>query len=69
MRQILLTIAILLLTACEATPIRPMQSNEDTQNLAPEEHRLWHSAAELDEQLEKAGYLYKDEELEPISRR
>jgi predicted Zn-dependent protease len=62
-RQILLTIAILLLTACETAPIRPMQSDEDTHNLAPEEHRLWHSAAELDAQLEKAGYLYKDEEL------
>jgi predicted Zn-dependent protease len=62
-RHILLTLAIVLLTACETTPIRPMQSHEDSRNLTPEEHRLWHSAAELDEQLEKGGSLYEDEEL------
>lgn len=64
MRRILLVLAALLLTACETAPIRPMQSQEDTRNLAPEEHRLWHSAAELDEQLEKADYLYEDAELQ-----
>jgi len=63
MRHILPVLAILLLTACETTPIRPMQSLEDTRNLTQEEHRLWHSAAELDKQLEKADALYEDEEL------
>lgn len=63
MRHILLALAILLLTACETTPIRPMQGHADTRNLTPEEHRLWHSAAELDEQLEKADSLNEDEEL------
>jgi len=63
MRHTLPVLAILLLTACETTPIRPMQSLEDTRNLTQEEHRLWHSAAELDEQLEKADSLYEDEEL------
>jgi len=63
MHHLLPLLAILLLTACDTTPIRPMQGQEDTHNLTPEEHRLWHSAAELDEQLEKADYLYEDEEL------
>jgi predicted Zn-dependent protease len=62
-RNVLLALAIFLLTACETTPIRPMQSLEDTSNLTSEEHRLWHSAAELDEQLEKADSLYEDEDL------
>ena len=64
MRHILLVLAVLLLTSCETTPIRPMQSQEDTRNLTPEEYRLWHSAAELDEQLEKADYIYEDAELQ-----
>jgi predicted Zn-dependent protease len=63
MRHILPVLALLLLTACDTTPIRPMQGQEDIHNLTPEEHRLWHSAAELDEQLEKADYLYEDEAL------
>jgi predicted Zn-dependent protease len=64
MHQIMLILAVLLLTACETAPIRPMQSHEDTRTLAPEEQRLWHSAAELDEQLVKADYLYEDAELQ-----
>jgi len=64
MHRILLAFAVLLLTACDTTPIRPMQSREDTRHLTPEEQRLWHSAAELDEQLEKADYLYEDAELQ-----
>jgi predicted Zn-dependent protease len=64
MRHVLLALAVLLLTACETTQIRPMQSQEDTRNLAAEEKRLWHSAEELDEQLEKADYLYGDAELQ-----
>jgi predicted Zn-dependent protease len=63
MRHILPALVILLLTACETAPITPLQSQADTRNLTPEEHRLWHSAAELDEQLEKADSLYEDEEL------
>lgn len=64
MRRILPALAALLLAACETTPITPMQGHEDTRNLAPEEQRLWHSAAELDEQLVKADYLYEDAELQ-----
>jgi predicted Zn-dependent protease len=64
MHHVMLILAVLLLTACETAPIRPMQSHEDTRNLAPEEQRLWHSAAELDEQLENADYLYEDTELQ-----
>jgi len=64
MRYTLVIIAILLLTACESTPIRPMQGQEDTSSLTPEERRLWHSAVELDEQLEKADYLYEDSSLQ-----
>ena len=64
MRHILTVLAILLLAACETTPIRPLQGNADTRDLAPEEQRLWHSAAELDEQLERADYLYEDAELQ-----
>ena len=64
MHQIMLILAVLLLTACETAPIRPLQSHEDTRTLAPEEQRLWHSAAELDAQLEKADYLYEDAELQ-----
>jgi predicted Zn-dependent protease len=64
MRYTLVIIAILLLTACESTPIRPMQGQEDTSSLTPEERRLWHSAVELDEQLEKADYIYEDSSLQ-----
>jgi predicted Zn-dependent protease len=64
MHHVMLLLAVLLLTACETAPIRPMQSHEDTRSLAPEEQRLWHSAAELDEQLEKADYLFEDAELQ-----
>ena len=63
MRHILPLLAIALLTACETTPITPMHGYEDTQSLTPEESRLWYSAAELDQQLEKSGSLYKDEDL------
>ena len=59
-RYIPTTLAIALLMGCESTPIRPMQGLEDTTTQSPEEHRLWYSAAELEEQLEKAGYLYED---------
>jgi predicted Zn-dependent protease len=41
-----------------------MQGQEDTRSLTPEERRLWHSAGELDEQLEKADYLYEDAALQ-----
>ena len=64
MRYTLAALAILLLTACETTPILPMQDHEDTRNLTPEERRLWHSAVELDEQMEKADYLYEDVALQ-----
>jgi predicted Zn-dependent protease len=63
MRYFLAALVLWLLAACESTPIRPMQSHEDTRSLTPEESRLWHSAAELDEQLEKADYLYEDAQL------
>lgn len=64
MRSLLAVLAMLLLAACQTTPIRPMQGLEDTRTQSPEENRLWHSAAELDEQLEKADYLYEDAALQ-----
>ena len=64
MRSTLAVLAVLLLTSCESTPIREMQSQADTRNLTPEEHRLWHSASELDDQLKKTDYLYEDASLQ-----
>ena len=64
MRYLLAALAILLLSACESTPITPMQGQGDTLNLTPEERRLWYSATELEQQLEKAGHLYEDAELQ-----
>jgi len=63
MRSTLAVLAVLLLTSCESTPIREMQSQADTKNLTPEESRLWHSASELDVQLEKTDHLYEDASL------
>ena len=64
MRSTLAVLAVLLLTSCESTPIREMQSQADTKNLTSEESRLWHSASELDDQLEKTDYLYEDASLQ-----
>ena len=64
MRSTLAVLAVMLLTSCESTPIREMQSQADTRNLTPEENRLWHSASELDVQLEKTDYLYEDASLQ-----
>ena len=64
MRRILALSAMLLLVACASTPIQPMQGHDDTFSLSPEEGRLWHSAGELDTQLEQADYLYADRELQ-----
>jgi len=64
MRYTMVALAVLLLTACESTAIREMRSNADTKSLTPEERRLWHSAGELDSQLEKADYLYEDAVLQ-----
>lgn len=64
MRNTLLVLAMMLLTACESTPIRPMQGLDDTRSLSPEERRLWHSAGEMDEKLENADYLYEDVALQ-----
>lgn len=64
MYRIPVTLAVMLLAACETTPIRPMHGQADILNLTGEEHRLWHSARELDDQLEKAGYLHEDAALQ-----
>jgi predicted Zn-dependent protease len=64
MRNSLVVLAMMLLTACESTPIRPMQGPGDSGSLSPEERRLWHSAGEMDEKLENADYLYEDEALQ-----
>ncbi|MGD8590774.1 MAG: M48 family metalloprotease [Chromatiales bacterium] len=55
---------VLLLTACETTPIQPMQGQADALHLSAEEDRLWYSARELDEQLQHADYLYEDAALQ-----
>jgi predicted Zn-dependent protease len=64
MRIWLTAFAALLLAGCETTPVRPMTGAADSRSLSPEENRLWHSAAEMDAQLENADYLYEDAELQ-----
>ncbi len=49
---------------CQTTPIRPLQSHDDTLQLSPEERRLWYTADEFDQQLLVADYLYPDAELQ-----
>ncbi len=57
--------ALLLLSGCEtAPPIRPLQGQVDTQQLTAEEQRVWYTAREMDEQMEKADYLYEDAALQ-----
>jgi predicted Zn-dependent protease len=41
-----------------------MQGQADTRQLTAEEQRVWYSARELDEQMEKADYLYEDAALQ-----
>ena len=44
--------------------VRPLQGQADTQHLTAEEQRVWYTAQELDEQMEKADYLYEDAALQ-----
>lgn len=62
--RILLVPAVLGLAACQSAPISPMSGHQDTLRLNAEESRLWHSAVELDAQMENADYLYEDDELQ-----
>jgi predicted Zn-dependent protease len=62
--RLLPAFAMLGLAACQSTPIKPMSGHEDTRHLNAEETRLWHSAVEFDGQMEKADYLYEDDELQ-----
>ena len=56
---------LVLLSGCQtARPIHPMQGQADTQQLTAEEQRVWYTARELDEQMEKADYLYEDAALQ-----
>jgi len=56
---------LMLLSGCgTAPPIRPLQGQADTQHLTAEEQRVWYTAQELDEQMEKADYLYEDAALQ-----
>ena len=64
MRFTLAILTLWLLTACQTTPVKPMQGLADTQSQTPEENRLWHSAGELDEKLKNADYLYEDAALQ-----
>ena len=64
MLRFLPVFAALCLAACQSAPIRPMNGLDDTRQLEGEENRLWHSARELDEQMENADYLYEDEALQ-----
>ena len=64
MLRFLPVFATLCLAACQSAPIRPMNGLDDTRQLEGEENRLWHSARELDEQMENADYLYEDEALQ-----
>jgi predicted Zn-dependent protease len=64
MPRVLLVFAVLGLAACQSAPIKPMSGHQDTLHLTAEESRLWHSAVELDEQMENADYLFEDDELQ-----
>jgi len=60
-----LALCLVLIAGCESTlPVRPMQGRADTQQLTGEEQRVWYTARELDEQMEKADYLYEDAALQ-----
>lgn len=63
MPPLLLVLVVLWLAGCQSAPVRPMNGIDDTRQLDAEENRLWHSSDELDEQLERADYLYEDEAL------
>ena len=63
MPNLLLAFIMLWLAGCQSAPVKPMNSIDDTRQLDAEEGRLWHSADELDQQLERADYLHEDEEL------
>ena len=63
MPNLLLAFILLWLAGCQSAPVKPMNSIDDTRQLDAEEGRLWHSADELDQQLERADYLHEDEEL------
>lgn len=64
MGRYLAVFAALSLLGCQTTPIKPMAGHEDSRTLTPEENRLWHTAGELDQQLENADYLYEDAALQ-----
>lgn len=57
-------ISVLWLAGCTGTPIRHMEGHEDSRHLTTEEGRLWHTAEELDRQMENADYLYPDPALQ-----
>lgn len=63
MPYLLPVIVVLWLAGCQSAPVRPMNGIDDTRQLDAEENRLWHSAVELDEQMENADYLHEDGEL------
>ena len=63
MPQLLLVFVVLWLAGCQSAPVKPMNGIDDTRQLDAEEGRLWHSADELDQQLERADYLHENEEL------
>ena len=56
--------ALIWLSGCAGTPIEPMKDHQDARQLSPEERRLWHDAVEFDQQLQIAGSLYQDAELQ-----
>jgi predicted Zn-dependent protease len=55
---------VLSLAGCQTAPIVPLESEEDTRELTPEERRLWHAADEFDLGLVRADRLYEDEALQ-----
>ena len=63
-RYIALAIALIGLAGCASTAIQPMQNQQDALRQSAEENRLWHDAAELDQQLKAADRVYHDDELQ-----
>ncbi|MBI4379441.1 MAG: M48 family metalloprotease [Nitrospinae bacterium] len=64
LRFLLLIAAILTLTSCATTNIKPFSSQEENMLLEDDENRLWKRAQEEEERLDNSGYIYQDRELE-----
>ena len=63
MRLFPLLLVITLLAGCPTGPVRDLKTTADTQNLTPEENRVWSAGKRFDELIAKQDILYKDTAL------